>query len=147
MTTANGMQHKRPTLLSFNLVQAAVSPVAQRPQQQQQQQQQDTQRQQQQQDGQQEAQQQQQPDHEQPKQAKQAAPAQQVAEAPPPEPEPEPEPIVGEHKSGWAPPPAPQPHELPAPPGDVRAEGSGHEILLQVRSLPWPKRRLPYHSA
>jgi len=45
------------------------------------------------------------------------------------------EPIVGEHKSEWAPPAAPAPEELPAPPGDVRAEGSGHEILLQVRHL------------
>ena len=105
------------------LVQAAVSPVAQRPQQQQQQ----AQKQQQQQDEQQEAQQQQ-PDEDQPKQAEQAAPAQHVAETPAPAPEP----IIGEHRSGWAPPPAPQPHELPAPPGDMRAEGSGHEILLQV---------------
>ena len=47
-------------------------------------------------------------------------------------PQPAAEPIVGEEKSEWLPPAAPAPHDLPTPPGELRAEGSGHEILLQV---------------
>lgn len=44
------------------------------------------------------------------------------------------EPTIGGPMSDWRPPPAPTPEELPPspPPGSRRAEGSGHEILLQA---------------
>eukprot|EP00208_Stichococcus_sp_RCC1054_P000847 CAMPEP_0206136186 /NCGR_PEP_ID=MMETSP1473-20131121/1419_1 /ASSEMBLY_ACC=CAM_ASM_001109 /TAXON_ID=1461547 /ORGANISM="Stichococcus sp, Strain RCC1054" /LENGTH=585 /DNA_ID=CAMNT_0053528527 /DNA_START=221 /DNA_END=1978 /DNA_ORIENTATION=+ len=47
--------------------------------------------------------------------------------------EPAAEPIIGSEMSDWAPLPAPAAESLPAPPpGEKRAEGSGHEILLQA---------------
>lgn len=124
-------------MLPCNAAQAAASPTAHRPQQQPQEQKQRDWRQQDQQEQQQAAPAEQQ----QAQQEAVAAPERRKREAA--QPKPGPEPIVGEHKSEWAPPPAPQPHELPAPPGEVRAEGSGHEILLQVVETSVHSPRIP----